>query len=506
MPTKRRPIKTTRPAAAVAVGDADFDLADTTPLADVPELATYQTRLKALGYSTLEDFVGAAQVARPELEQYLGVAELDRLLGTVQSLPATLSAAEQAMIDENPCELGALIDEVPRPAVALAVEPLEDASADCANLVQEMPPVKNQQARGTCVAFAATAVYEHYLLNVTHSLSTGQGMSEQFLYWDCKRSDGIPNTSGTWLGVAFPALRRDGQCLEPTWTYVPQPVPGNEGQGPPPPSAVVEALRYRVPGIVQIAPTSVADIRAKLTQRRCVAFSIPVFNSWYANAYVKRSPARSAPAATRCASSAANCRTNRAWGAGGLSCETAGAPPGRGRAVTARVMGRFRSPISRNTAPRRFLCHDTKTDVNLRSARTFMPLPRDFIDELPVTNDVRSRLRALGARSPFALAGLISASRSSFAGHFGDAVARTLIDWLLPRLSAAQRAELNAAPPRYATGAMSGPAPRFYAPAMDTDHRERLFERLEMLRSEPGGEFAHRVEIERLEREIASLY
>lgn len=259
-----------------------------TPIENVPQLKDCLPKLKSLGYSTFEQFIGATQVISAELEGFLGTP-IDKLVESIPTLPQAISTDDQRLIDETSYAMGALIDEVPRSSNAFAVEPIEFTTGDCVDLTGEMPPIKNQGGRGTCVAFAATAVHEHYRIKVTANLQAGQSLSEQFLYWDCKRSDGHPTAAGTWLGVAFPALRKDGQCLDPTWQYVPTAVPGNEGQGPPPPAAVVEALRYRVPSFVALSPTSVADIKARLAQRRCVAFSIPVFNSWYANTYVKLS-------------------------------------------------------------------------------------------------------------------------------------------------------------------------------------------------------------------------
>ena len=111
-------------------------------------------------------------------------------------------------------------------------------------------------------------------------------MSEQFLYWNCKKNDGIPTQSGTWLGVAMPLLQRDGCCEEATWPYVGHDLVGNEGQGPPPAGAQLAALPFRPRQIRQLAPTSVADIRAELGLNRVVGFSVPVFNSWFRSTYV----------------------------------------------------------------------------------------------------------------------------------------------------------------------------------------------------------------------------
>jgi C1A family cysteine protease len=150
------------------------------------------------------------------------------------------------------------------------------------NLIPQMPTVRNQESRGTCVAHAALASYEHYL----YVQGAYQDLSEQFLYWNCKRNDGIPNLEGTWLAIAIPLLQREGCCLETTWSYIPLPVPGNEGQGPPPGGAQLEALTFRVPGYKQLSPTFVDDIKNELAAGRCVPFSVPVFNSWLRSQWV----------------------------------------------------------------------------------------------------------------------------------------------------------------------------------------------------------------------------
>jgi C1A family cysteine protease len=129
------------------------------------------------------------------------------------------------------------------------------------------------------VAHAALSAYEHYLtVNGAY-----QDMSEQFLYWNCKQHDGIPNQEGTWLEIAIPLLHRDGVCLEATWNYNPTPIPANEGQGPPPTGARLEALSFRPAAYRQLAASSVGDIKAELAAGRCVAFSVPVYNVSFFN-------------------------------------------------------------------------------------------------------------------------------------------------------------------------------------------------------------------------------
>ena len=240
-------------------------------------------KLQRLGYDE-SYFVYAAQAAGPELRAFLG-DEMEALVSAMAFRAVEISSALAETFENAEYSLGA---ELARIEPLVAVPGIE---APCPlgqrDFIAGMPPVRNQQARGTCVAYAVVAAYERFLVRNGVGEGGAIDMSEQFLYWNCKRNDGIPNKPGTWIAFAAPLLARDGVCLESTWAYVAHDVPGNEGQGPPPPRASVESLRYRGPNVRKLAPTSVQDIRSELCAGRAVAFSVPVYNSWYANNYVK---------------------------------------------------------------------------------------------------------------------------------------------------------------------------------------------------------------------------
>jgi hypothetical protein len=261
--------------------------ADEHPLESIPDFPKkISLALRALGYLTLEQFLGVAQVAGRELGKYLGV-DIDTLLAEIPqaSMATSIPADILEAIVETEYPLGFAIDTMPSEllAPAAAGDPPEPsaliAPAPNVNLIPQMPPIRDQGTRGTCVAHAAVAALEHFF----GLAGAYQDMSEQFLYWNCKRRDGFPNSSGTWLASALPSLSLEGCCLEATWPYNTLPVAGNEGQGPPPGRAQIEALQYRTKNHHQLPPTSVQDIKAELTVGRCVAFSIPVFNTWYRN-------------------------------------------------------------------------------------------------------------------------------------------------------------------------------------------------------------------------------
>jgi len=245
-------------------------------LRDLPALDTARKRLEALGYETLEEFQAAAQVAGPELERYLG-QQLDSLLSRIdvaaESIPR--DALQMILMAEYP--LGVDLAAVPRLMQAPWIIVEDQEPVGCVNLIAQMPPVGDQGNRGTCVAFASLSAYEHALTRA----GAMHDLSEQYLYWNCKKNDGLSHVSGTYLGVAFPLLQRDGCCLEETWPYQPDVSPGNETQGPPPPGAQFTALSFRLPSYRALAATSVPDFLAGLRAGGVVSFSIPVFNSWY---------------------------------------------------------------------------------------------------------------------------------------------------------------------------------------------------------------------------------
>ena len=256
-------------------------------LRHTPSLAPYVDALESLGYGGddgLETLIGTVQVASPELANFLGI-DVGQLIADMNSAShnaASLSKSTMETISKAVYSLGFAIDQVSPPVTAPAFVTLVHAPPADVNLIPQLPPVRHQGERGTCVAHAALAAYEHKL----QTLGAGQDMSEQFLYWNCKRSDGIPNTEGTWLATAFPLLSRDGVCNESDWPYVPTIIVGNEGQGPAVPGSQLAALAFRVQKYRQLSPTYVPDLKAELAAGRCVAFSIPVYNSWLRNSWV----------------------------------------------------------------------------------------------------------------------------------------------------------------------------------------------------------------------------
>jgi len=252
---------------------------------DVPELGQFLLALKSLCYRTTDQLIGAHRVVGNSLADYLKTDE-ERLRRLIDKIPRRPKPHGIPEVPPRHFALGARLDGIPRPQRALRMSAVSALPLPPkVNMIAQMPPVRDQgHHRGTCVAFACIAVYEHYL----KLQNKYQHMSEEFLYWDCKENDQDPDEERTWIGVAMELLQRDGCCLESTWPYNPTPIPGNFGQGPPPDGAVAEALGFRVTTIQPIKATSIIDIKSELARNRCVAFSIPAFKSWVYNEEVQR--------------------------------------------------------------------------------------------------------------------------------------------------------------------------------------------------------------------------
>jgi C1A family cysteine protease len=245
---------------------------------DVPELATHARHLTNMGYTKLSQFEDLARAAPDALAAYLNTSsqEITSLLAAVS--PIVPGAAALGVPPALP--LGARLDNIaPAPKAMMRPPGLAAALPESVNMIDQMQPIRDQgQVRGTCVAHAATAVAEHYF---RQQLGRTIDLSRQFLYWDCKQNDGDPTHEGTWISVAMKCLTTDGCCLETTWPYNPSPIAGNESQDPPLPGAAAAAKDFIVPTYRQLPPTSIPDIKGELAAQRCVAFTIPVYQSWY---------------------------------------------------------------------------------------------------------------------------------------------------------------------------------------------------------------------------------
>ena len=86
---------------------------------------------------------------------------------------------------------------------------------------KSVPNRRNQENRGTCVAFASVAFLEFQL---SGGKANTKPLSEQFVYWACKKDDSWRRCPGQTCAVARKALATHGACRAATWKYEALPV------------------------------------------------------------------------------------------------------------------------------------------------------------------------------------------------------------------------------------------------------------------------------------------
>ncbi len=272
------------------------------PLASVPGLTTGQIKtLSDAWIVTAQELVALCNcpdaVRRPVMRA-LGVdaAGLDRIAQAAQAaIPPSAGLRDVALeLQAATADYGkgALLDEPPELlAERLKLPPYEPPGGRALlplsiSLLDQLPPVRDQGGRGTCVAHAVAAVREQ--LEIAAGGPAHLNLSEQFVYWWCKEHDGIPRVSGTYIAVGMRCLGQLGAPLEQMWPYVSYDQAGNEGQGPAPTAAADGDPAFRTLRTQEFNRGDIAGIKTGLAEGRAVAFSIPVFDSWYNSSATRR--------------------------------------------------------------------------------------------------------------------------------------------------------------------------------------------------------------------------
>jgi hypothetical protein len=282
-------------------------------LDDAPVLTTYTEKLKKLGYLSVEQVRSAAETAsvHSRLNAYLG-ADVSQVLSAVPkrasapqlSLKARTAKYSLGIHLKDPVQAVLPKIDLPAarhlPAVRSARRPPSTPLGNTPDVEiggpEGMSPIRDQANRGTCVAHAAVAVMEQYLIKQGRATPQTADLSEQFLYWNCKSHDGDPHGEGTFLKFAMPLLFSDGCCSEAVWGYNPNPIPGNEGQGPPPAAAESDAATCKAPGYRELGAQSVQDIKDALAADQCVAVSLVVFEEDWMTEVIRSTGAVTMPA------------------------------------------------------------------------------------------------------------------------------------------------------------------------------------------------------------------
>jgi Papain family cysteine protease len=244
-------------------------------------------KLAELGLKDAAQFVDALRIpgVAETMSNYLdiSVSELIELTAEVRrNLPPEYEERRQEL---EPLAFGVVLPperEPDEPSILpLQTPPAAAALPTSVNNGAVLGQPRSQGARGTCVAFAVTAVHEHARI----SKGAGTDLSEQFLYDETKKIDGMPNTCGTWQMKAALVVRSLGQCREAVWPYN-RSLPCNNN-GVQPANAKPDAAA-RTHTLFKLVPTSLSAIKTALANGKVVGFSIPVFDSWVDNPTSRR--------------------------------------------------------------------------------------------------------------------------------------------------------------------------------------------------------------------------
>jgi C1A family cysteine protease len=137
--------------------------------------------------------------------------------------------------------------------------------------------VKSQLDRPTCVAFATSAFHE-YQVEVcgAQKENCNLDLSEEFLYYFCKETDGRRACGGTTLAAASAVLKTHGQCAEHFLPYNTISI-----KGPSPSAAAIGDAAMRIYGTL-----SLLDVRRKeLEKALSIGSPTIVVAEWYSNSY-----------------------------------------------------------------------------------------------------------------------------------------------------------------------------------------------------------------------------
>jgi C1A family cysteine protease len=161
------------------------------------------------------------------------------------------------------------------------------ASHALIDLRDKLLPVGDQGRRGTCVAFALTAVHEAER-GVATDLGALEDLAEEVLYWGAKQIDGNRD-NGTRFTSANDALQRWGQPAEALWPYE----EARDQRAPTysPPDDAIDA-RHCHRAALRAVSLDVTAVRTELAAGRPVALGIPVWDGF------RRAEAEPLPAPT----------------------------------------------------------------------------------------------------------------------------------------------------------------------------------------------------------------
>lgn len=148
-------------------------------------------------------------------------------------------------------------------------------SGATADISAELGAARDQGPRGTCLAFAASAVHEQARLRRRGEPRPELG--EELLYWRCKQLDGN-REDGTSVDSAHGALKQPGQSAAELWPY-----DGNRDSRASvyaPPEAALDTSVLRRATLSEIT-ASAENIRSQLQGGRPVLLAIRLWHQFF---------------------------------------------------------------------------------------------------------------------------------------------------------------------------------------------------------------------------------
>ena len=250
--------------------------------------------LHALSVRTVEELLGLIYADIDGVANFLVGADLTQLQADGARIASTAIMEEEQAQQHISHPLGAMqpsgvpVEDIAEPQTFLSYATAEqrgDLLHDGSEVIHAcLLPARHQGSRGTCVAHATAALLECLYLT---QRSARLDFSPQFIYWNAKQVDGLPDTEGTWLAKAVPTTVQSGDCTEGAWPYNPDFISANVSQGPAPQLAIDEAAHYRAAKYVEPNGRSAETIRQEIQNGFPVAISVPVYQNWADNPATK---------------------------------------------------------------------------------------------------------------------------------------------------------------------------------------------------------------------------
>lgn len=279
-------------------GELAVDFAAAPPSDDITP--SMFEELAAYSISTIEELVGLALIDERTGTSYVDALPIDSevVRGLVGGYEASVLGQQElndwtryrAFDYSTGCELELGMEPVAFPALPAVFDfaappPGPQAGppvpGEVSLIDQWMSPIRDQQNRGTCTAFAGISCLEYH--HQRFGNRPGVDLSEQFAFWNMVQTSGLHTPQ-----AMFDGLQAKGACTEQTWPYYGNDVVGNDSQDPPTPNAVTEAASFRPGSVQRLTARSVDEIRGAIALSRPVAIGIPVYDSWFKSDVVRK--------------------------------------------------------------------------------------------------------------------------------------------------------------------------------------------------------------------------